>query len=64
MWMLKSYRSETKRIKGTPVAQQHVYGEPVQAAKRRVEQLNRPYDLGKHEDRKEIGYCYLEWVSG
>ena len=53
MWMLKSYKS---KVNG--------YGEPVKAAERRMKQLNRPYDLSKHEDRKEIGYCYLEWVNG
>ena len=59
-WMLKSYKTETK--KGTPAAQQHIYGEPLPAVKRRVKQLNRPYDLSTHEDRKEIGPGYLEWV--
>jgi hypothetical protein len=69
-WMLKSYKTETKPIKGLtvnrwhlPVAQQHEYGDPLPAAKRRVKQLNHPYDLSKHEDCKEIGYRYLEWVK-
>ena len=61
-WMLKSYKTETKRIKGPPAAQQHNYGEPLPAVKRRVKHLNRSYDLSKHEDRKEIGLGYLEWV--
>jgi hypothetical protein len=58
-WMLKSYKTETK--KGTPTAQQHSYGEPLPAVKRRVKQLNRSYDLSKHEDRKEIGPVYLDY---
>ena len=61
-WMLKSYKTETKRIKGPPAAQQHNYGEPLPVVKRRVKQLNRSYDLSTHEDRKEIGPGYLEWV--
>ena len=51
VWMLKTYRSSDR------------YGKPTLAAMRRVNSLNRPYDLGKHSDRKEIGYCYLEWLS-
>ena len=61
-WMLKSYKTKTKKGTVDPV-EQHSYGEPLPAVKCRVKQLNHPYDLSKHEDRKEIGYRYLEWVK-
>jgi hypothetical protein len=60
-WMLKSYKTETKKGTVDPV-EQHSYGEPLPAVKRRVKHLNRSYDLSEYEDRKEIGPGYLEWV--
>jgi len=50
MWMFKTYKSK-----------KNGYGEPTSAVARRINSLNRPFDLGKSEDRKIVGYCYLEW---
>ena len=38
-------------------------GNPLKSVTRRVNKLDRPFDLGKHEDRKIVGYNYLEWIS-
>ena len=57
MWMFKTYKSK-----------KNGYGEPTAAVTRRINSLtlpagfkHRPFDLGKKEDRKIVGYCYLEW---
>ena len=33
------------------------------AVKRRIDKLNRPLDLTRHEDRQLIGYNYLEYIK-
>ena len=38
-------------------------GAPVNAAKRRIDGLSIPLDLGRGEDRSVIGYNYLEYVK-
>ena len=37
-------------------------GVPLNAAKRRIDGLSIPLDLGRGEDRSMIGYNYLEYV--
>ena len=38
-------------------------GAPVNAAKRRIDGLSIPLDLGRREDRSMFGYNYLEYLK-
>ena len=38
-------------------------GAPVNAAKRRIDGLSIPIDLGRREDRQMFGYNYLEYLK-
>ena len=53
MWVFKTYKIK------------HEGAEPLltNAVKRRIDKLDRPLDLTRHEDRQLIGYNYLEYVK-
>jgi len=63
MWVFKTYKTLYREddlkfmesLEMSPLA--------TNAVKRRINNLNRPFDLSLHEDRQLIGYNYLDYVK-